>query len=289
MVQVPLVQLTSAHFLCDLNINNPRHIELLRKEIISGLSSECRGYLWRVLTWTLQICEQHKRLYSRLLRHSSLSIVESISKDINRTFPNIPFFQCPSDYGQVGTSNVLRAYSQYDAEVGYCQGMPFIVGMLLMHLPDEVSVFWVFVHIMYGKNWRSMFKQGVPKLLEMIESLRRSLESHLLDVYKHFCEQRFNLNCFAGELMTLFSYKCRLDISIRIVDLFLLEGEHVLLNLLLKMIELKRGRLLQLRDDRLNLYCVGKLVNECLDEYPLEVLLSPIGCRALDEGDYCFL
>ena len=29
---------------------------------------------------------------------------------------------------------VLQAYSVYDREVGYCQGSPFIVGMLLMQV-----------------------------------------------------------------------------------------------------------------------------------------------------------
>ena len=28
--------------------------------------------------------------------------------------------------------NILKAYSLYDKEVGYCQGSPFITGLLLM-------------------------------------------------------------------------------------------------------------------------------------------------------------
>lgn len=30
--------------------------------------------------------------------------------------------------------NVLKAYSVYDREVGYCQGSPFISGLLLMQV-----------------------------------------------------------------------------------------------------------------------------------------------------------
>lgn len=73
---------------------------------------------------------------------------------------------------------VLRAYSHFDKEIGYTQGMNFIAASLLVHLnPDnekeieevefinkeyEENIFWILVHIMNCKNWRILFLDGTP-------------------------------------------------------------------------------------------------------------------------------
>lgn len=36
--------------------------------------------------------------------------------------------------------NVLRAFANYDAEVGYCQGMTNIVATILMYCEEEVNM-----------------------------------------------------------------------------------------------------------------------------------------------------
>ena len=46
--------------------------------------------------------------------------------------------------GQAALRRVLRAYSYYDREVGYCQGMNFIAGMFLTIMPEE-DAFWLLV------------------------------------------------------------------------------------------------------------------------------------------------
>ena len=46
--------------------------------------------------------------------------------------------------GQAALRRVLRAYSVYDPDVGYCQGMNFIAGMFLTFMSEEES-FWLLV------------------------------------------------------------------------------------------------------------------------------------------------
>jgi Rab-GTPase-TBC domain len=46
--------------------------------------------------------------------------------------------------GQTALRRVLRAYSYYDPEVGYCQGMNFIAGMFLTLMSEE-EAFWLLV------------------------------------------------------------------------------------------------------------------------------------------------
>jgi hypothetical protein len=46
--------------------------------------------------------------------------------------------------GQAALRRVLRVYSYYDREVGYCQGMNFIAGMFLTFMSEE-EAFWLLV------------------------------------------------------------------------------------------------------------------------------------------------
>ena len=58
----------------------------------------------------------------------------AIRRDLNRTFPEHSFFKERDGVGQESLFNVLKAYSVHDKEVGYCQGSPFMVGLLLMQV-----------------------------------------------------------------------------------------------------------------------------------------------------------
>jgi len=46
--------------------------------------------------------------------------------------------------GQTMLRRVLRVYSIYDRDVGYCQGMSFITAMFLMYMSEE-DTFWMLV------------------------------------------------------------------------------------------------------------------------------------------------
>lgn len=63
----------------------------------------------------------------------------AIRRDLNRTFPEHSFFKERDGVGQESLFNVLKAYSVHDKEVGYCQGSPFMVGLLLMQVRGGVA------------------------------------------------------------------------------------------------------------------------------------------------------
>lgn len=58
---------------------------------------------------------------------------------------------------------MFQAYSLHDREVGYCQGSGFIVGLLLMQMPEE-EAFCVLVKLMLEYDMREMFKPSMAKL-----------------------------------------------------------------------------------------------------------------------------
>ncbi|KAG8137535.1 hypothetical protein E2320_004774 [Naja naja] len=64
--------------------------------------------------------------------------------DINRTFPdNIKFRKTAVPCLQKTLYNVLVAYGHHNPSVGYCQGMNFIAGYLILITRNEEESFWL--------------------------------------------------------------------------------------------------------------------------------------------------
>lgn len=57
-----------------------------------------------------------------------------IGKDLPRTLTYIKDFSLDPTSGQNKLYNVLKAYSAYDKQVGYCQGINYLAAMLLTHI-----------------------------------------------------------------------------------------------------------------------------------------------------------
>lgn len=60
-----------------------------------------------------------------------------IGKDLSRTLTFIKAFNLDPTSGENRLFNVLKAYSSYDIEVGYCQGINYIAALLLTHIEKE--------------------------------------------------------------------------------------------------------------------------------------------------------
>lgn len=65
--------------------------------------------------------------------------METIGRDLHRQFPLHEMFVSPQGHGQQGLLQVLKAYTLYRPEQGYCQAQGPVAAVLLMHLPPEVS------------------------------------------------------------------------------------------------------------------------------------------------------
>ena len=57
-----------------------------------------------------------------------------IQRDVHRTFPAHDYFQSVGGLGQDSLYRISKAYSVFDREVGYCQGLSFLAAALLLHV-----------------------------------------------------------------------------------------------------------------------------------------------------------
>ena len=63
-----------------------------------------------------------------------------ILKDLDRTFPGHRFFNDAST--QASLERMLTAFAVRNPDIGYCQSLNFVAGMLLLHM-DEEKGFWI--------------------------------------------------------------------------------------------------------------------------------------------------
>lgn len=100
--------------------------------------------------------------YAEYLRQQS-PCEKIIKRDIARTYPEIEYFRDEKGPGQGGLFNVMKAYSIHDSEVGYCQGSAFLVGVLLLQMPEE-DAFSVLVRMMEDFKMREIYKPTFAEL-----------------------------------------------------------------------------------------------------------------------------
>ncbi len=80
--------------------------------------------------------------------------------------------------------NVLKAYSNWDPHLGYCQGMNFIVGFLLMYV-DQEDAFWMLLTIMQHFKMVGLYQRG-PLLHYYLNYLDNEVKLLSPKLYAHF-------------------------------------------------------------------------------------------------------
>ena len=216
---------------------NPFVRELVRK----GIPHHFRGIVWQLL------CGAHdspvKKQYAEYIKATS-ACEKVIRRDIARTYPEHDFFKEKDGLGQESLFNVMKAYSLHDREVGYCQGSGFIVGLLLMQMPEE-EAFAVLVKLMQEYRMRDMFKPTMAELGLCMYQLENLVQELIPDLHVHFQSQSFHTSMYASSwFLTLFTTALPLPVACRIMDVFLSEGMDVIFKVALALLTLGKDDLL---------------------------------------------
>ena len=161
--------------------------------------------------------------YVELLKLSS-PYEKMIIRDLARTFPKHEFFKHADGLGQESLFNVMKAYSLYDPEVGYCQGLSFIVGALLLHMPDE-QAFSCLVHLMHTYEFRGCFTPRMELLQLRLYQFDRILQELMPRVNDHLLQEGIRSTMYASQwFLTIFSYRFPLEVVFRIMDIIFATG-----------------------------------------------------------------
>ncbi|XP_010885020.2 growth hormone-regulated TBC protein 1-A [Esox lucius] len=120
----------------------------VKRYVRKGVPNEHRGLVWMSASGAQNQLEKNPGYYHSLLDASRQQhdpkLVDTIHTDLNRTFPdNIQFRNTSNPCLQKSLYNVLLAYGHHNPAVGYCQGMNFIAGYLIIITKDEEKSFWL--------------------------------------------------------------------------------------------------------------------------------------------------
>ena len=102
-----------------------------------------------------------------------------IEKDLDRTFPTHVLFRSRG-IGCAMLRSVLHAYASFDPDVGYCQGMNFIVGFLLLQFSPQ-DAFCILCALFHDPRWnlRMVFQEGFPLVGTLNKSFFKVMQKHL--------------------------------------------------------------------------------------------------------------
>jgi hypothetical protein len=232
-----------------------------------GLPDSMRQRAWVVLTGVDVIMSQRKGVYDSYLtqadsisqssgltpngKHDSRTVLEQIDRDIERTC--LKHFSChhklrDREDRHESLRRVLRAYSQIDPDVGYCQGMNFIAAMFLMFLSEEES-FWLLVVVMNEEPYslRELFGEDMSGAREVLFIAEKLVKQFLPKLYKHMHKEGIHHSMFVTQwLLTVYTSSFPFDLVSRVWDSFLVEGWKVVYRIMLALLKHAEGTLLEL-------------------------------------------
>merc|ERR1712222_236036 len=123
-------------------------------------------------------------------------------------------------------------YSVFNAEVGYCQGMGFICGLLLMSLLENYRM-------------SGLFMPNLPLLNKYFFQLQRLLEMHMPLLFNHLVQQGVEPTMYASQwFMTVCIYNFPFSTVVRVWDIFLAEGVKIIFRIALALLKLNQEALL---------------------------------------------
>lgn len=230
---------------------NPRRV---KNRVRKGIPDEMRGLVWPLLSGGRDLMIQNPGIYEQLMLYESSASELDIVRDLNRTFPGHIYYKQRHGPGQRSLYNVLKAYSIYDRDVGYVQGMGFLTGILLLYMGEE-DAFWTLVALLKGAvhaPLEGIYSEGLPLLAKCLHQFEGLLRAQLPDLGEHLTEENIIPTMYCSQwFITVFATTLPFDCLLRIWDIFLLEGMKIVFRVGLELLRCERPDLMPLRFEKL--------------------------------------
>ncbi|PIK59536.1 putative growth hormone-regulated TBC protein 1-A [Apostichopus japonicus] len=259
----------------------------VKRYVRKGIPNEHRGEMWMCVSKAKKLMDSNEGLYQRLLgQELDPSIQSEIDIDLHRTFPeNIYFCNDAAASGkQDSLRNVLKAFANHNPEIGYCQGLNYVVAMLLIVLKDEEKSFFLLEKLTkqilvgyYSKNLRGL---NVDQMVlgELVKLRNPNIASHMenkMAPWSLVCMKWFV--CLYLDILPI-------ETTLRIWDCLFYEGPKILFRVALTLVLQNEESILTARDTSqiverfrkvksqpLNMDCHTFMQKVFLDSQPLKM------------------
>uniref|UniRef100_A0A8C5LMP7 TBC1 domain family member 4 n=1 Tax=Leptobrachium leishanense TaxID=445787 RepID=A0A8C5LMP7_9ANUR len=226
-------------------------MEKVHAAVAQGVPRFHRGEIWMFLAeqYQLRHTMPNKNMlkdmpYKELLKQLTTQ-QHAILIDLGRTFPTHPYFSAQLGAGQLSLYNILKAYSLLDPEVGYCQGLSFVAGVLLLHVGEE-DAFKMLKFLMYDMGLRKQYRPDMITLQIQMYQLSRLLHDYHRDLYNHLEEYEIGPSLYAAPwFLTMFASQFPLGFVARVFDIIYLQGSEVIFKVALSLLGSHKPLILQ--------------------------------------------
>ncbi|XP_012579483.1 PREDICTED: TBC1 domain family member 1 [Condylura cristata] len=226
-------------------------MEKMHSAVGQGVPRHHRGEIWKFLAEQYHLKHQFPSKqqpkdtpYKELLKQLT-SQQHAILIDLGRTFPTHPYFSAQLGAGQLSLYNILKAYSLLDQEVGYCQGLSFVAGILLLHMGEE-EAFHMLKFLMFDMGLRKQYRPDMIILQIQMYQLSRLLHDYHRDLYNHLEEHEIGPSLYAAPwFLTVFASQFPLGFVARVFDMIFLQGSEVIFKVALSLLGSHKPLILQ--------------------------------------------
>ena len=145
-----------------------------------------------------------EKKYKDLLFENNTAYDEQIKKDLTRTLPDNKSFQYGnSNYNKL--YHILTAYSNYNKNIGYVQGLNFLAANSIFAFEKEIDEFLFLDALIQKFKLEDFF--GVSNNLSIkLEGINNFLNKYIINIKNHLNKLHLNYEFFiTGWVLTLFS------------------------------------------------------------------------------------
>jgi hypothetical protein len=195
---------------------------LTTSKIRAGIPPPLRGVVWASMAGARDRSLEDS--FDRLLDEKS-PYEGIINKDVGRSFPGVDLFRDAGGEGQKMLGRVLKCFSLHDKEIGYCQGLGFLVGPLLMNM-GEREAFCTLVRLMDHYSLQPSFLPslyGLHMRIYQFSALLKQLYPALSD---HLTEMGIEPAYLSQWFLSCFAVTCPLPMLFRMYDVIFAEGAN---------------------------------------------------------------
>ncbi|KAL6706608.1 hypothetical protein ACN47E_005364 [Coniothyrium glycines] len=281
----------------------PDMCEKVKRYARKGYPPEWRGAMWWVYSGGQHMLAQKENvgLYASLVtrvRHGELNKDDrdAIERDLDRTFPdNIHFRPEPATDLLDGESDdeptliqdlreVLSCFALNNPNIGYCQSLNFIAGLLLLFLKQDKERSFILLTIITqnhlpGAHARNLANTEVNVLMMLIKDylpkvwvsindtdlINSGAGSHAHPISKFQRQPTVALSCTSW-FMSIFVGVLPIETVLRVWDAFLYEGPRALYRYALAIFKLGENEIRKFQPGDGELYMtVQNLPRRCLD------------------------
>lgn len=235
-----------------------------------GIPPALRGRAWLYLSGGKMKKEQNRGKFQELdSQTGDPKWLDVIEKDLHRQFPFHEMFVSRGGHGQQDLFRVLKAYTLYRPEEGYCQAQAPIAAVLLMHMPAE-DAFWGLVQIC-EKYLPGYYSPGLEAIQLDGEILFALLRRASPLAYRHLEKHKIDPILYMTEwFMCAFSRTLPWASVLRVWDMFLCDGVKIIFRVGLVLLKCMLG--------------TREKLKACQGQYETMELLRAVEPRYMQEG-----